>query len=70
MIRDMEQIRQKKERQLDFDLQRAMEAEYLKDQTVKSTTNDSDGGGAPVAVESGAGGRVGEGAGGSDGTKA
>lgn len=56
VIRDMEQIRQKKERQLDFDLQKAMEAEYLKNQTVKSTTNDGDGGGPAAAATAGAGG--------------
>lgn len=67
VIRDMEQLRQKKERQLDFDLQRAMEAEYLKNQTVKSTTNEGDGGApapAPVVAGEGAGGS------GSEGTKA
>lgn len=69
VIRDMEQIRQKKERQLDFDLQRAMEAEYLKDQTVKSTTNDGDGGaGAPAPAAAGGGG--GGSRSGSEGTKA
>ncbi|CZR53331.1 related to cytochrome c oxidase assembly factor [Phialocephala subalpina] len=39
VIRDMDQQRLKKERQLDFDMQRALEAEYKKVQTV------SDGGG-------------------------
>ncbi|KAM7183997.1 hypothetical protein V8F20_012396, partial [Naviculisporaceae sp. PSN 640] len=34
VIRDMEQQRIKRERQLDFDMQRALEAEYKKDQTV------------------------------------
>ncbi|OAA66658.1 hypothetical protein SPI_01234 [Niveomyces insectorum RCEF 264] len=34
VVRDMEQQRIKKERQLDFDLQRALEAEYKKEQTV------------------------------------
>lgn len=45
VVRDMEQMRLKKERQQDFDLQRALEAEYKKEQTVRSATND-DGGGA------------------------
>lgn len=44
VVRDMEQIRLKKERQLDFDLQRALEAEYKKDQSVQSTTDDGGGG--------------------------
>ncbi|KAH7030780.1 cytochrome c oxidase assembly protein [Microdochium trichocladiopsis] len=34
VIRDMEQQRIKKERQLDFDMQRALEEEYKKGQTV------------------------------------
>ena len=34
VIRDMEQQRVKRERQLDFDLQRKMEEEYRKVQTV------------------------------------
>ncbi|CAK7242116.1 MAG: hypothetical protein STHCBS139747_003593 [Sporothrix thermara] len=34
VVRDMEQQRIKKERQLDFDMQRALEAEYKKEQTV------------------------------------
>jgi len=45
VIRDMEQRRLKKERQLDFDLQQALEAEFKKEQTVKDTTNSSDAGG-------------------------
>lgn len=45
VVRDMEQMRLKKERQQDFDLQRALEAEYKKEQTVRSATDD-DGGGA------------------------
>ncbi|KAL3422563.1 cytochrome c oxidase assembly protein [Phlyctema vagabunda] len=45
VVRDIEQQRLKKERQLDFDLQRAMEEEYRKVQNV------TDGGGsAPVAL--------------------
>lgn len=34
VLRDMEQQRLKKERQLDFDMQRALEAEYKKVQSV------------------------------------
>lgn len=34
VVRDMEQQRIKKERQLDFDMQRAMEEEYRKVQNV------------------------------------
>lgn len=34
VVRDMEQLRVKKERQLDFDLQRALELEYKKEQSV------------------------------------
>ena len=44
VVRDMEQMRLKKERQQDFDLQRALEAEYRKEQTVRSTGDE--GGGA------------------------
>jgi len=40
VVRDMEQQRIKKERQLDFDMQRALEEEYRKLQHVR------DGGGA------------------------
>jgi protein PET117 len=35
VIRDVEQQRIKKERQLDFDMQRALEEEYRKLQTVR-----------------------------------
>lgn len=45
VIRDMEQQRIKRERQLDFDMQRALEAEYKKDQTV----HDGDGAGGSAA---------------------
>lgn len=38
VIRDMEQQRIKRERQLDFDLQRQLEAEYKQEQSVRSTT--------------------------------
>ncbi|EPE08119.1 cytochrome c oxidase assembly protein [Ophiostoma piceae UAMH 11346] len=34
VVRDMEQLRIKQERQLDFDMQRALEAEYKKEQSV------------------------------------
>lgn len=40
VIRDMEQQRIKRERQLDFDLQRQLEAEYRQEQNVRSTTAD------------------------------
>ncbi|PKS07464.1 hypothetical protein jhhlp_006068 [Lomentospora prolificans] len=39
VVRDMEQRRLKQERQLDFDLQRALEAEYKREQNVKDTTH-------------------------------
>ncbi|KAH6658319.1 hypothetical protein BKA67DRAFT_656518 [Truncatella angustata] len=35
VIRDMEQQRIKKERQLDFDMQKALEQEYKKEQSVQ-----------------------------------
>lgn len=38
VIRDMEQQRVKKERQLDFDMQRALEEEYKKVQTVHDSS--------------------------------
>ncbi|KAK4235210.1 hypothetical protein C8A03DRAFT_46600 [Achaetomium macrosporum] len=38
VIRDMEQQRLKRERQADFDMQRALEAEYKKEQTVRDST--------------------------------
>ncbi|RYP04987.1 hypothetical protein DL764_004113 [Monosporascus ibericus] len=40
VIRDMEQQRVKKERQLDFEMQKALEEEYKKGQTVRETTDD------------------------------
>jgi protein PET117 len=40
VIRDMEQQRVKKERQLDFDMQKALEEEYKKGQTVKDSLPD------------------------------
>lgn len=39
--RDMEKQRIRQERQADFELQKALEKEYLKIQTVHSTTDDS-----------------------------
>lgn len=42
VIRDMEQQRLKRERQADFDMQRALEAEYKKDQSVRDTTAEMD----------------------------
>lgn len=37
VVRDMEQQRIKRERQLDFDLQRQLEAEYKQEQTVRDS---------------------------------
>jgi protein PET117 len=37
VLRDIEQQRVKRERQLDFDMQRALEEEYKRDQTVRSS---------------------------------
>lgn len=42
VIRDMERQQQMKERQLDFDVQKALEEEYRKIQPVKDTTNEAD----------------------------
>lgn len=42
VIRDMEQQRVKKERQLDFDMQKQMEEEYRKVQNVTSSDNATD----------------------------
>jgi protein PET117 len=39
VLRDMEQQRIRRERQLDFDMQKALEQEYKKLQTVEDTTN-------------------------------
>ncbi|KAK7747627.1 hypothetical protein SLS62_009038 [Diatrype stigma] len=41
VVRDMEQQRIKRERQLDFDVQKALEEEYKKAQTVRDTTAES-----------------------------
>lgn len=38
VVRDMEQQKLKRERQLDFEMQRALEEEYKKGQTVRDTT--------------------------------
>lgn len=37
VVRDMEQQRIKRERQLDFDMQRELEAEYKKEQSVRDS---------------------------------
>ena len=50
VIRDMEQQRIKKERQLDFDMQRVLEEEYKKGQTVRDSTGDLDSRSAPGEV--------------------
>ncbi|GAW25307.1 putative cytochrome c oxidase assembly protein [Rosellinia necatrix] len=47
VVRDMEQQRIKRERQLDFDMQKALEEEYKKGQTVSQVTADIPGGGPP-----------------------
>jgi protein PET117 len=39
VLRDMERQKQMKERQLDFDVQKALEEEYKKLQPVHDTTN-------------------------------
>lgn len=41
VVRDMEQQRIKRERQLDFDLQRQLEAEYRQEQNVRSSAADT-----------------------------
>jgi protein PET117 len=41
VVRDMEQQRIKRERQLDFDLQKALEEEYKKEQTVRTSVLDA-----------------------------
>ncbi|KAL2172318.1 hypothetical protein VTG60DRAFT_6157 [Thermothelomyces hinnuleus] len=41
VIRDMEQQRIKRERQADFDMQRELEAQYRKEQTVRDSTADA-----------------------------
>ncbi|TID26602.1 hypothetical protein E2P81_ATG01073 [Venturia nashicola] len=42
VLRDMEQQRIRRERQLDFDMQKTLEEEYKKLQTVENTTNQAD----------------------------
>jgi protein PET117 len=42
VVRDMEQQRVKRERQLDFDMQRALEEEYKREQTVRSSSDQLD----------------------------
>lgn len=41
VIRDMEQQRLRQERQMDFEMQRALEQEYKRVQTVKDTTTEA-----------------------------
>jgi len=47
VVRDMEQQRIKRERQLDFDMQRALEEEYKREQSVHSSLDPPEK--APVA---------------------
>lgn len=42
VLRDMEQQRIRRERQLDFDMQKTLEEEYKKLQSVENTTNMAD----------------------------
>lgn len=42
VIRDMEQQRVKRERQIDFDMQRALELDYKRHQTARDTTAGAD----------------------------
>ncbi|KAH8177790.1 PET assembly of cytochrome c oxidase, mitochondrial domain-containing protein [Sarocladium implicatum] len=42
VVRDMEQQRIKRERQLDFDMQRVLEEEYKREQNVRSTVDPKD----------------------------
>ena len=53
VVRDMEQQRIKRERQLDFDMQRALEEEYKREQNVSSSLeakgNKDSGGGSSKA---------------------
>ncbi|EQK98800.1 hypothetical protein G6O67_008688 [Ophiocordyceps sinensis] len=41
VVRDMEQQRVKRERQLDFDMQRALQDEYKRHQTVHESTSEA-----------------------------
>ena len=49
VIRDMEQQRVKRERQLDFAMQRELEAEYKKEQSVRDSVSGTEGTGGVVA---------------------
>ena len=51
VIRDMEQQRVKRERQLDFDMQRELEAEYKKVQSVRESTGEAPLPPAPTGAE-------------------
>ncbi|OIW29192.1 cytochrome c oxidase assembly protein [Coniochaeta ligniaria NRRL 30616] len=50
VVRDMEQQRVKRERQLDFDMQRVLEAQYKQDQSVHAVTEIDDRKDKPAAV--------------------
>jgi protein PET117 len=52
VIRDMEQQRLKRERQADFDLQRALETEYKKEQTVRDSSSSDSGSNNPGKASS------------------
>lgn len=43
VVRDLEQQRIKRERQLDFDMQKALEEEYKQVQSVRASTMEEDG---------------------------
>lgn len=55
VIRDMEQQRVKRERQLDFDMQKALEAEYKKEQSVTNSLDAPSLPGSSTAGSSGGG---------------
>lgn len=55
VVRDMEQQRIKRERQLDFDMQRELEAQYKQDQTVHAVSEIDDRKDRPAAGAAGAG---------------
>ena len=42
VVRDMEQQRVKRERQLDFEMQRELEQEYKRHQTVRDSASEAD----------------------------
>ena len=50
VVRDMEQQRIKRERQLDFDMQRQLEAQYKQDQTVHAVSEIDDRKDKPAAM--------------------